>query len=112
MAEVLVEFDSEFEGPDQKVYSACACGREREDHLWECWLEFTPLGGGQAIRTMRESTQPNRDDAMYWATGLTTSYIDGALHRTLTLAPIPQERAASEQSTFDGPAKGRRGVGA
>lgn len=86
MDEVLVEFESEFKGPDDRLYHARACARSRDDGLWEGWLEFVPLGDGQPIRTDRETTQPNRDDTLYWATGLTTTYIDGALLRVLTPA--------------------------
>lgn len=84
MAEVLVKFESEFKGPDGKFYEAKACGEGRDDGLWEGWLEFTPIGGGEPVETDRETTQPNRDDTLYWATGLTTTYIDGALHRAMT----------------------------
>ena len=35
MAEVFVEFENTWQGPDGKSYEARACGREREDGLWE-----------------------------------------------------------------------------
>lgn len=104
MAEVLVDFDSEFKGSDGKLYEARACARGRSDRLWEGWLEFTPLGGGAAIRTGRETTQPNRDDVLYWATGLTSSYIEGALDRVIKPAPVPRRRESRATPAFDGPA--------
>lgn len=105
MAEVLVEFDSEFSGPDGRLYGARACGRERADRLWEGWLEFTPLAGGPASRTGRETTQPNRESTLYWATGLTTTYIEGALARVLA-PPLPdlRTREVLSRPAFDAPA--------
>lgn len=51
---------------------------------WEGWLEFTPIGGQfQSIATERETTQPNRTDLDYWATGLSSVYLEGALQRAL-----------------------------
>lgn len=105
MAEVLVEFDNTWTGADGKTYEARACGRGREDGLWEGWLEFVPVGGGDVIATSRETTQPNRDDTLYWATGLTLTYIDGALARILKPAPqvVPRERVSAKPA-FNQPA--------
>jgi hypothetical protein len=61
-----------------------ACGRLRADGLWEGWIEFEPARSAkEALRTGRESVQPNRDDLMYWAQGLTQTYLEGALDRAL-----------------------------
>ena len=38
---------------------------------------------GAAVRSGRETTQPNRQDTAYWATGLTPVYLEGALGRAL-----------------------------
>jgi hypothetical protein len=51
--------------------------------MWEGWVEFIPLDGKPAIRSGRETTQPNRIDTQYWATGLGTVYLEGALQRAL-----------------------------
>lgn len=83
MAEVLVQFSDPLLGPDGTAFMARACGSEMSDGLWQGWIEFLPLGRGTAIRSGRETTQPNRDDALYWATGLTTVYLEGALNRAL-----------------------------
>lgn len=87
MAEVLVEFGSRIRGPDGRLYAVQACGRPRDDGLWEGWLEFLPLDGAAPVITRRETTQPNRPDLLYWATGLTDPYMDGALLRTLRRPP-------------------------
>jgi hypothetical protein len=62
-----------------------------DDGRWQGWIEFVPVDGGSAIRSGRETTQPNRVDVQYWATGLTPVYLEGALHRALNplRAPAP-----------------------
>jgi hypothetical protein len=86
MAEVILKFQTQLRGRDDRVYGVQACGRERPDHTWEGWLEFTPVDGSPPVISERETTQPNRDDLEYWATGLTDPYLDGALLRALTEA--------------------------
>ena len=53
MAVVLMEYVNEFVGSSGTVYEARACAREREDGLWEGWIEFTPSSGGETIATGR-----------------------------------------------------------
>ena len=46
----------------------------------------------EPVRSSRETTQPNRHDTIYWATGLTPVFLEGALDRALnplTKAPAP-----------------------
>jgi hypothetical protein len=71
--------------------------------MWEGWIEFIPVDGGTAIRSPRETTQPNYTDTKYWATGLTRIYLEGALTRAL--APAPPPLPAPGTARFDGPAK-------
>src|SRR5688572_7653354 len=108
MAEVLIEFENSWRGSDGKDYEARACSGGRDDGLWEGWLEFTPVGGGDTIPTERETTQPNREDALYWARGLTWAYVDGALARLLK--PLPQlaaRRTVTTRPAFEQPARPR-----
>jgi hypothetical protein len=96
MAEVILKFQTQLRGRDDRVYGVQACGRERPDHTWEGWLEFTPVDGSPPVISERETTQPNRDDLEYWATGLTDPYLDGALLRALAerkAAPPPTPAA-------------------
>jgi hypothetical protein len=75
------------------------------DGLWQGWIEFEPLAGGIVQRSGRETTQPKREDAIYWATGLTAVYLEGALERALK----PHVRLAQEpvaaRPAYDGPAE-------
>lgn len=83
MAEVLVEFTEAVDARDGSRYMARACGAEQENGKWHAWLEFVDTATGAAIRSGRETTQPNRTDTFYWATGLTAVYLEGALERAL-----------------------------
>src|SRR5262245_55913532 len=85
MAQLLLEFRSLVCAPDGTAYRARAWGAEAGDRtgLWHGWIEFTPAAGGAAIRTARETSQPNLTDTLYWATGLLPVYLEGALQRAL-----------------------------
>ena len=104
VAEVLLEFGEPVISEDGRAFVARACGSEMAGGLWQGWIEFIPVEGGQPLRSARATTQPNRQDTLYWATGLTPVYLDGALKRTLRPAvkPVVTERPAIP--FFDGPA--------
>lgn len=107
MAEVFVEFDTPIKAPDGTVYRAQACGGPMDDGTtrWQGWLEFVPVGGGDTLRSRRETTQPNRKDTAYWASGLSPVYLSGTLDRTLDPAPVAAPpRTVAKEPAFDGPA--------
>jgi hypothetical protein len=107
MAEVLVRFTELVQDETGTSYRAQASGAVGSDGLWEGWIEF--IGGdGQALRSPRETTQPNRDALVYWAEGLSATYLEGALHRALDalLEPVARD-AVPEASIFSGPATTR-----
>jgi hypothetical protein len=88
---------------DGPVYIAQACGRERDDRIWEGWLEFVPGDGSTVLRSQRETTQPNRVALEYWASGLTPIYLKGALERTLT-PPLTVVEPPVIPAVYDEPA--------
>ena len=103
MAEVLAEYGDAVVGGDGKRYVARACGAAVPSGQWHGWLEFVEAESGVAIRSGRETTQPNQVDAVYWASGLTPVYLEGALERALH----PVTRAVARERpepAFDGPA--------
>jgi hypothetical protein len=106
MAETLVQFDAPLFLGSDGPYFAQACGRRSGDGLWEGWIEFTRPSDHKALRTGRETTQPNREDLVYWATGLRPVYLEGALERTVAKAPNPPIEALPAPA-FDGPAPHR-----
>ncbi|HEX6057575.1 MAG TPA: hypothetical protein VFZ11_01065 [Gemmatimonadaceae bacterium] len=93
-AEVMLVFDDRVGGPGDSAFGARVCGRKLADAHWEGWIEFAPAGGdGAALRTGRETLQPSRRDLVYWATGLTHTFLEGALARALAAADAPGSRA-------------------
>ena len=81
MADELLEFENTIEDGDGTSWVAVVMGEEGEDAHWVGWVRFDPADGGESMVTDRETTQPNRDDLAYWATGLTYFYLEGALAR-------------------------------
>ena len=75
-----------------------------DDGRWEGWIEFTDVETGAVIRSARETTQPSRDDAMYWATGLTRVYLEGALDRALSPVRRVEPPQVDVEPAFDSPA--------
>jgi hypothetical protein len=105
MPEVLVVFDAQLTGTDGRRWTAQACGGVADDGLWEGWIEFLPLDADKSpVRTARETEQPNRDDLMYWAQGLTVVYLDGALMRALAPDATVMRGTVEARATFEGPA--------
>jgi hypothetical protein len=101
---VLVQFENAVTADDGKAYIARVCGRRAAENMWEGWIEFDRTGGS-VLRTPRETTQPNRPDLEYWASGLTEAYLEGALERALSSeSPDPRPRRPGDQPTYDGPA--------
>lgn len=102
MAEVLVQFDAVVTANDGRRFRPRACGRPT-GNVWEGWIEFVPSDSGAPVRTPRETEQPNRNDLLYWAQGLTQVYLEGALARAL-LEPVVIERERPVAPYFEGPA--------
>jgi len=104
MAVVLVDFENTIAGADGSRWAARACGRLGATNMWEGWIEFVPLDlDRKPIRSTRETTQPSREDLLYWATGLTPVYLSGALTRALE-APLIRTTPRRVKPHFDGPA--------
>ena len=100
MAEVLLEYSDVIVDGEGRRYLARACGVEVDNGMWHGWLEFLDADGGETLRSGRETTQPNRTDTVYWATGLTPVYLEGALGRARRPLTRP---AASPRPQFDAP---------
>jgi hypothetical protein len=112
MAEVLVKFDEAIVDEAGNGYFAQAAGKERDDGLWEGWLEFLPMSEtAETLASERETTQPNRVNLKYWAEGLTRIYLEGALQRAISIArerPV-SGRTEPEPSRFEAGSQRVRG---
>ena len=78
-----------------RVYGAC-----RPDDRWEGWFVFFPLDGGRAVATDRETTQGSLAAVRYWASGISTVYLDGALERARAM--LPEARLARRHAQAEG----------
>lgn len=106
MAHVVAVFAPPLTLKNGRVYTAQACGREREDGRWEGWLEFVPDDESLVVRTQRETTQRNLSDLEHWAGTLTPVYLQGALERTLTPTPVAIDQP-DVPAVYDEPAPPR-----
>jgi hypothetical protein len=88
VSETLCEYQTPVRSSTGRLFYARACAAPLDGTVWEGWIEFEPDDGDPTIRTPRETTQPNRTDTEYWATGLSAVYLEGALKRALD-GPIP-----------------------
>jgi hypothetical protein len=73
-------------------YAARVRGDVDSSGMWHAWIEFLPQDGGPALQTGRETTQSNYEQLEYWASGLSSSYLEGALdraRRTESATPVP-----------------------
>jgi hypothetical protein len=112
VAEVLIQFTDPVSDEEGLLYAARACGAEMAADLrWQGWIEFLPIDvdgraatdGRLPVRSGRETTQPNRQDTEYWASGLTAVYLEGALRRALNPLRRPPEPLIPPP-VFDAPA--------
>lgn len=83
MERLLQEFEKPITDQSGTVYRVHLFGRSRPADTWQGWLVFERLSDGQRFATGVETTQPNAEAVVYWASGLTNAYFDGALDRAL-----------------------------
>ena len=113
MSEVLMTYSETITDPDG-TFVARAVGRRARDNMWEGWLEFIPVGlhGSEAAAHVIvgpvESRQPEREHLLYWASGLTPVFLEGALHRART--PLTVEVRTEDPPLSEAPAARRRRV--
>lgn len=83
-------------------YRPRAYGDQQPDGTWNGWIVFFPLvGGGRAIASGRETTQPTLAALETWAAGLTPVYLEGALDRALRLAEQPPLLAGLADAEYE-----------
>jgi hypothetical protein len=102
MAVVLLEYRRAVVTGTGRAFAARACGAPAADgtRRWHGWFEFMPGGDRASLRTPRETTQPNRAATLYWATGITPVYLEGALRRCGTVDCLPRRTPATETQPY------------
>jgi len=88
MRELIHQHSTLVHAPNATLYSPRVLGQDRDDGTWEAWIEFHPVSRSTAgaLATGRETTQPNREALLYWATGLEPIYMEGAFTRAMRAA--------------------------
>ena len=98
MDQLLQQFEQPVTDAAGTVYNVYLYGRSRPADTWQGWLVFERLPDGQRFSTGVETTQPNAEAVLYWATGLTGAYFDGALARAQKPSPHDAPAAALPDS--------------
>jgi hypothetical protein len=93
MSTMLETFESIVRDGEGDSYKIVLHGKSRPHDTWQGWLEFIRERDGQKFETAVETTQPNAEAVRYWATGLSDTFLDGALRRALR-PPAPQVASA------------------
>jgi len=101
MAELLMAYGQPVQD-DSGSYHARAVGHRARDGMWEGWLEFVSLATGEVLVSRIESRQPEREHLVYWSTGLSEVYLEGALDRARH--PLTVRVRAAETPASTGPA--------
>ena len=93
MERLLQEFERRITDNTGTIYRVFLYGQSRPADTWVGWLAFERISDGRRFSTDVETTQPNAQAVIYWATGLTDAYFDGALARALqprkVVSPLP-----------------------
>ena len=82
MTEMVREYPTLVGSTDDTAFVAQVWGRQTSDGRWEAWIVFTPVADGHTRRTDRETVQATRAAVEYWASGVTSIYLQGALTRS------------------------------
>ena len=83
---------------DAHKYAARVYASQQPNGRWDGWFVFFPLHGGRTLATDRETTQSSLSAVAYWATGISTTYLEGALERARALLPEAQLARRAQQA--------------
>ena len=81
MDQLLQQFERPFVDRNGDLYTVFLFGSSPPHDTWKGWLVFERRRDGRRFTTPIETTQPNREAVLYWATGLEDTYFEGALER-------------------------------
>jgi hypothetical protein len=87
VVEFVHQYSATLETTAGERYLARAYMDRQPGGLWEGWFVFFPLTGGPVLATDRETSQSKREDVLYWASGISVTYLEGALRRALERHP-------------------------
>lgn len=82
---------------DGNIYAARVVGAPAKDGLWDGAIELFD-DSGHRLMTPVETRQPNLADLVYWSTGLSPVYVEGALTRALAAAAASAAELAGDRA--------------
>jgi hypothetical protein len=98
MVHVVQQYSQVVVSQDAHKYVARVYASQYLDGRWDGWFVFFPLHGGRALATDRETTQSSLSAVAYWATGISTTYLAGALERARALLPEARLARRAQQA--------------
>lgn len=87
MVHFVMQYSQVLVAPDHNEYVVRVYAASHAEGRWDGWFVFFPLRGGREVATDRETTQNSLAAVSYWATGISTTYLEGALQRARALLP-------------------------
>jgi len=93
MDTLFQQFEKPMRDSSGDTYLVFVQGRSRPHDTWEGWLVFERQRDARRFSTPVETTQPNAQAVLYWASGLENTYLEGALDRALSVSIAPRSMA-------------------
>src|SRR5262249_312046 len=87
MVHFIMQYSQMLVAPDHNQYVVRVYAATRSEGHWDGWFVFFPLHGGRELASDRETTQNSFAAVSYWATGISTTYLEGAFQRARNLLP-------------------------
>ena len=85
MSEIIHEYSEPFAAAGRE-YTVRVIGLNRDANTWLGFFRFVDKVSGETFDTPHETTQPNRDALIYWASGIEAVYLEGAWQRARAAA--------------------------
>lgn len=89
MERLLQQYEHRVVDGSGETYDVFLYGRSRPQDTWQGWLVFERASDRARFATDVETTQPNVEAILYWGSGLSAAYFDGALARAQKPAQAP-----------------------
>jgi len=87
MVHFVMQYSQMLVAPDHNEYVVRVYAATHADGHWDGWFVFFPLRGGRELASDRETTQNSFAAVSYWASGISTTYLEGAFQRARALLP-------------------------
>ena len=87
MVHFVMQYSQVLVATDRNEYVVRVYASTHAVARWDAWFVFFPLHGGRELASDRETTQGSLAAVSYWASGITTTYLEGALERARALLP-------------------------